>query len=129
MDTLIGKVSESELKVLRYLWNAGREMTLSEILSAVSSTTKWEPSTIKTLLYRLCKKGAVRREKRNVMVYSPLISARQYSDFATTSMINSFYGGSAKDLVCALLDSKHLSQSDITALRELFRVSSEKEGD
>ncbi len=129
MNMIMGKVPESQLKILRVLWDSEREMTLAEVRKAVSVVTSWEPTTIKTLLSRLCKKGIVKQDKREVTYFSPVISAQQYSDYATKEMIDSLYGGNAKNLVCALLDNEHLSKSDIEDLRELFKVNLQKEGD
>ncbi len=129
MDVIIFKLPNSQLKILRVLWDAEREMTLAEIREAASAVTSWEPTTIKTLLSRLCKKGVVKQDKREVTYFSPAISSQQYSDYATKEMIDSLYGGNAKNLVCALLDNEHLSKSDIKDLRELFKVTLLKEGD
>lgn len=129
MKPTIDKITESELKIMLLLWQTGHEMTITDIRKALTETTQWEPSTIKTLIYRLSHKGILRADKREVTYYTPLVSEQQYNDFAAKSMIDSLFGGSAKNLVSTLIDSKHLTRSDIDELRSLFMVDNSKEGD
>ena len=119
---LAGKISDSELEVMKLLWQAGDALPVTEIRETLQRTRGWEATTVKTLVSRLVSKGALSQEKRNVYYYTPLISERDYNDWATHSLIRRLYNGSARELVAALVHSEGLTQQDIAELRDLFKV-------
>ena len=129
MDTskLVSKITDSEVEVMRVLWEAGCELPMADIRKALEQTSKWETSTIKTLLRRLCKKGVVLATKKEVFYYKHLVSETQYNEYTTQSLIDRLYSGSAKKLVASLLGSKKLDDSDIQELRTLFKVGDNDE--
>lgn len=51
-------VSNAELAVLQTLWSTG-PTGLEEVMAALPADVRWHESTVKTLLSRLLKKGAV----------------------------------------------------------------------
>ncbi len=121
-NELAGKISASELEVMKILWRTEDALPVTEIREKLQRLKGWEPATIKTLVSRLVSKGAVRQEKRQVYYYSPLISEGEYNDWATHDLISRVYHGSARDLVAALVRSDGLSKNDIEELRELFKL-------
>ena len=122
MSTLVSKITDSEVKVMRVLWEAGGELPIADIRKTLEQTSKWETSTIKTLLRRLCKKGVVLATKKEVFYYRPLVSEAEYNEYTTQSLIDRLYSGSAKNLVASLLGSNKLDASDIEELRTLLKV-------
>ena len=119
---LAPKISDSELEVMRVLWQAGDALPVTEIRETLQRSRGWEATTVKTLVSRLVTKGVLRQEKRSVFYYSPLISEAEYNDWATHDLISRVYHGSARDLVAALVRSDGLTQSDIDELRDLFKL-------
>ena len=122
INTLAGKISDSELEVMKVLWRAGTALTVTDIREELQRSRGWEATTVKTLVSRLVSKGVIRQEKRNVFFYSPLISENDYNSWATRDLIERLYSGSAMDLISALVRSKSLSQSDIEELKTMFKV-------
>ena len=98
-NELAGKISDSELEVMKLLWQAGDALPVTEIRETLQRTRGWEATTVKTLVSRLVSKGALRQERRNVFYYSPL-----------------------RELVAALVRSEGLTQQDIEELRTMFKV-------
>ena len=121
-NELAEKISDSELEVMKLLWQAGDALPVTEIRETLQRTRGWEATTVKTLVSRLVSKGALRQEKRNVFYYSPLITEREYNAWATDSLIRRLYNGSARELVAALVRSEGLTQQDIEELRTMFTV-------
>lgn len=121
-NQLADKISDSELEVMKVLWQAGDALPVTEIRETLQRTKGWEATTVKTLVGRLVSKGVIRQEKRNVFYYSPLISEREYNSWATRHLIERLYNGSARELVAALVHSDGLSQADLEELREMFKV-------
>ncbi len=127
MSKLVSKITDSEVEVMRVFWEAGHDLPISDIRRTLEQTSKWESSTIKTLLRRLCEKGVVLVTKKDVFYYTPLVSEAEYNEYTTQSLIDRLYSGSAKNLVASLLGSKKLDDSDIRELRNLFRVGDSDE--
>ena len=119
---LAPKISDSELEVMRVLWQAGDALSVTDIRETLQKSRGWEATTVKTLISRLVTKGVLRQEKRGVFYYSPLISECEYNGWATKHLIERLYHGSARELVAALVHSEGLTQSDIEELRAMFKV-------
>lgn len=120
MDQIAEKISASELEVMKTLWEAEDALPITTIRQKLHEKRGWEATTVKTLVQRLCGKGAVGQEKRNVFFYRALISEQEYNHWATDDLVDRLYGGSARSLVAALVQSKGLSREDIDELRAYF---------
>jgi BlaI family penicillinase repressor len=67
-------ITEAEWQVMRAVWSAA-PATSGELIRELAAGTGWEPTTVKTLLARLVKKGALRFEvSGRSYVYYPLLS-------------------------------------------------------
>lgn len=118
-------IQNSELEVLRVLWDAGEPLPLIEIRRVLAQRCGWEDSTVKTLLRRLQAKGAVKLERRGV--YSALVLESDYNARSTQSFLDRLYAGSAKKLVASLVSEGKLSQADIAELSAMFKVGEDYE--
>ncbi|MBQ1413893.1 MAG: BlaI/MecI/CopY family transcriptional regulator [Clostridia bacterium] len=118
---ILPKISESELEVMRLLWEWGEPMTVTQIRTEMALRMDWEAATIKTLLSRLYKKGAVERtfsDEQKVFLYSPLVSKEDYGKESAGRLIGKIFDGSAKKLVASLIQSDRLTKEDIAELYE-----------
>ncbi len=120
MNELAGKIQDSELEVMRVLWEAGEALPLIEIRRMLSARCGWEDSTIKTLLRRLQAKDIVRLERRGI--YSALVTADEYNQWATHAFVNKIFAGSAKKLVASLVSDGQLAGEDIAELSVMFNA-------
>ena len=111
------KITEAELEVMEVLWNAGEPVTLGQIREALAERNG---ETVKTLLRRLCAKGAAAREKGRVGCYRPLVSREELGCYRTRKLIDKLYAGSARQMVAALVEHDQLSGDDIAELRALL---------
>lgn len=125
MEHLAEKISDSELEVMRTLWEAGKPLPVSQIRKVLQSRMGWESTTVKTLVQRLCNKGCIAQEKRENFYYRPLIQEEEYNAWATDHLIHKLYRGSAKSLVAALVHSESLTREDVEELRSFFRMGDE----
>lgn len=127
MDTLASKITDSEVEVMRVLWEAEEPLPIGDIRKKLEKTSKWESSTIKTLLRRLCEKGVVEADKKEVFYYHPVVSEKEYNDYTTKALIDRIYSGSAKNLVASLIGNNKLGRNDIEELRSMFKVGKKDE--
>ncbi len=125
-DDSANRITGAEFEIMKVLWEAGEALTVTEIRERLKSSQGWEATTVKTLVTRLCKKGALNQEKRNVFYYHPLISRREYDMWATRELIGRLYNGSAKALVSALVSTSGLSRSDLEELERMFDEGTEQ---
>ena len=107
---------------MKLLWCAKDALPVTAIREQLQESKGWEPATIKTLISRLVSKGAVLQEKRNVYYYSPAITEKEYSSWATKDLITRIFNGKASDLIASLVNSDGLSQEDLAELRDMFKV-------
>ena len=121
-NQLADKISDSELEVMKLLWQAEDALPVTEIREALQKSRGWEATTVKTLVSRLVSKGVIRQEKRKVYYYTPLISEQEYNGWATNHLIERLYHGNARDLVAALVHSDGLTRDDLEELRQMFKV-------
>ena len=121
-DSLSSKITDSELEVMKVLWEAGEPLSITDIRQALQEKKGWESTTIKTLVQRLCNKGAVLQEKKKYFIYTPAVSESEYNEWATGNLIQKLYRGSAKNLVAALVNSDTLTREDVEELRGFFHV-------
>ena len=119
-DESANKISAAELEIMKILWASDEALPVTAIRERLSALQGWEATTIKTLVSRLCKKGALKQEKRNVFYYSPLISRAEYDAWATRDLIQRLYNGSARALVSALVTAKGLTREDIQELSRML---------
>ncbi len=121
MNRLAERIADSELEIMRVLWDAKTALPVAEIRKAICTKTGWESSTAKTLLYRLQSKGVVAQERREVYYYYPCITEDEYNEYTTQTLIDKLYKGSAKNLVASFISSRKLSNDDITELQNILR--------
>lgn len=122
MQNLSEKISDSELEVMRVLWEAGDALPITDIRQILHDRKGWEATTVKTLVQRLVGKGVLEQEKRKVFYYRPLVSESEYSDWAVSGMVQRLFRGSTKALVATLVKSDGLSDADLAELRDFFKV-------
>ena len=120
MSELAKKITEAELAVLEVLWQADEPLPITPIRIQLGEEWGWDASTVKTLLRRLCNKGAVAAEKREVFYYRPLLSQEEYRCWSTSSLVERVYQGSARDLVAGLVAGNQLTQADLEELRGIL---------
>lgn len=117
MGAVEEKITEAELEVMEVLWQAEEPLTLGQIRGALPEKNG---ETVKTLLRRLCAKGAAAQEKGQVYSYRPLVSREEVGTSRTRKLIDKLYAGSARQMVAALVEHDQLTGADIAQLRELL---------
>lgn len=122
MNQLAERISDSELDVMKVLWEAEDALPVTVIREKLQERKGWEATTVKTLVSRLLGKGVIAQEKRKVFFYSPLVTEAEYNEWATSNLIHRLYKGSAKNLIAALVQSDGLTEEDLAELREMFVV-------
>src|SRR5918993_840717 len=114
-------IPDSELDVLKVLWDRGRG-TVREILETLrASGRQWSYATVATLLDRLEGKGMVTSDRSELaFVYRPTISAQDVRQKRVNNLVDKLYQGEPGLLVLHLLKSHPLDAEQAKEVRALL---------
>ncbi|MBI3284229.1 MAG: BlaI/MecI/CopY family transcriptional regulator [Burkholderiales bacterium] len=113
-------ISEAESIVMQTLWEK-HPLSADEVIAALVSQQDWQETTIKTLLNRLLKKGAIRAEKDGRrFLYAPLLKREQWINSESKGFLDRMFDGKIAPLVAHFSQQKKLSKQDIAELKRLI---------
>lgn len=121
MSVRADKISDSEVEIMKVVWEQGRPVTYSHIRTILTQQRGWESPTVNTLVNRLVKKGILIQEKRDVYYYTPAIPEDEYTKAKTESFIQKVYGGNVRGLMSALLAYGDMTQEDLEELQTQWK--------
>lgn len=102
------------------LWRHG-PMPTEAVVAALADHQHWQDSTIKTLLSRLLKKGAIKAKKdRRRYVYTAVLTRDQWLCSESDSLLERLFGGRVAPLVAHFSRHRKLSRKDIADLKRLI---------
>ena len=114
------QISDAESEVMNVLWEASPR-TASEVADVLCQRMNWHPKTVKTLLGRLVKKGAVRfKEEGNRYLYRPALARDRYVDEEARSFVDRVFGGDATPMLLHFVERGKLSEADLEELRAVL---------
>jgi BlaI family penicillinase repressor len=114
------QISDAEWDVMSVLWE-NAPLTGSEVADRLQA----HPKTIKTLLSRLVKKGAVRyREEGNTYLYAPAVQKDKLIAAESRSFVERVFGGKATPALLHFVEQVEMSEDEIRELRELLERKS-----
>jgi len=108
------KIVDSELEVMRVLWQHNEPVELNEILQVLKVKKGWKESTTKTIVRNLRIKGSIELISRGR--YAAIVTESEFNEWSTYSFIKKMFDGSAKKLVVSLLSDGQLKEKDIAEL-------------
>lgn len=116
--------SQSEWLVMEVLWASDTPLPAKEIIKRVRQTTPMSPRMVRVLLNRLCQKGVlsytVDKHDARVYHYSVLKSKELCQQEKSRKFVDSYFSGSSKNAMAALLESAALTQSQYKELEEIL---------
>jgi BlaI family penicillinase repressor len=123
----VPKLSELEWEILKPMWERG-PMAARDVFEHVSRDHTWAYKTVKTMLARLVKKGALRYEQiGNSYLYRPAFGRPEMTRAATHSFIRRVFDGALNPFVAHF--AEHVSSDELQAIkRELGRIEKERKG-
>jgi predicted transcriptional regulator len=117
-------ISPAESQVMAVVWsgaNAGEGGAgVEQILAAARPANGWGEATVRTLIHRLIRKGALKSERRGaVVVYAPLISREAWVTTESQGLLDRLFGGQLAPLVAHFTNERAVAPDDLARLRRL----------
>ena len=114
------QISEAESVVMDVLWNRN-PLSAEDVVASLSGQQDWQEATVKTLLNRLLKKGAIEAEKDGRRyLYGPVLQRAAWVQGESESLLERMFGGRVAPLVAHFSEQRKLSRKDIAELRKLL---------
>lgn len=114
------QITEAESAVMEALWQRSPQ-TAEEVVALLARSRDWQDATVKTLLNRLLKKGAVTVEKDGrKYLYSPALERSDWLMRESKGLLDRLFGGRVAPLVAHFSEHRKLGKKDIAELRKLI---------
>ena len=120
-------ISEAESRVMEALWQRAPQGS-EDLAAALHKATGWHENTVRTLLNRLIRKGAVAAEREGRRyLYAPLLAREAWQAQESRSLLDRVFGGRVAPLLVHFSRNEKLSAKDVAALRKLVDELDRKE--
>lgn len=118
------KLSDFELTVMQLLWQC-EQASAPELHQKITKKKDVTYSTVKTIIDRLEKKGAIIRSDQigRTIFYQALMAATDIQKPMFRSMLSTLFGNNKKQLINHLFENENLNSSEIAYLEELIKKS------
>ena len=114
------QISAAESQVMEALWRKA-PLTPEEIIAATAKPNDWGAGTVRTLITRLLRKGALAGARQEGgYFYRPLISRADYMRSESQILLDRLFGGQVAPLVAHLVTEQKLTAADIKKLKKLI---------
>src|SRR6266576_371036 len=118
MAKVLPQISDAEWDVMKVLWDRG-QAAAQDVTEALAVERNWRPQTVKTLLNRLVKKGAVAYvEEGRRFIYRPRVSRDAVVKAESRSFISRVFDGAVTPALVHFLKLGNLSKDDIAELKK-----------
>lgn len=115
------EITDSELEIMQVLWSNGA-CGLTEIVEELDKTKIRNKNTVKTLIYRLVDKGAIKSKNSTShgFIYSPNITEKKYLAKANNSFLKKLYKGNVEKLLLNFVEDKTVSKEELQKLVDML---------
>ncbi len=119
MDKQIYNISESEVEVMKMLWDKS-PLTSRQIIDRMDHDL-WSENTIKTFINRLLKKGAIKHVKEGRgYLYYPNITYDEFLAAENDLFLNKVYSGAVEVLLSKFVKEAELTMDSIDKLQSIL---------
>ena len=114
------QLSDAEWSVMNLIWQS-QPTEASDVIAALSQTRHWSDATIKTMLHRLVKKGALSTEAVGKKYrYRAAVQREECVRQASQSFLKHVFGGHAAPALLHLVRASKLTADEVARLRDLL---------
>ena len=123
--------SQSEWLIMEVFWASDTSLTAREVIKRIRDKSNMSPRMVRVLINRLCGKGVlnytVDEQDARVYHYSVMKSKEQCQKEKSRKFVDSYFEGSQKNAMAALLQSASLTEDQYRELEEILEQCRETE--
>jgi predicted transcriptional regulator len=114
------RIASAESQVMEALW-ARSPLTAEELVGEVQERQTWGAATVKTLINRLLKKGAIKSERVDGRhQYRPLVERTAWVESESQGLLDKLFDGQVAPLISHFAEHRKLSRDDVARLKALI---------
>ena len=114
------KISSAESQIMEALWNGGA-LTPDKLVDAVGPANGWARNTVRVMITRLLKKGAISSAKEGGrFLYRPQLARSDYLLAESRGLRTGGRAGQLAPLVANLAEHRQLTPEDVATLKALI---------
>ena len=116
------KISSAESQIMEALWNRGA-LTPDEIVAEVGPANGWARNTVRVMITRLLKKGAISSSKEDGgrFVYRAVLARSAYVQAESQGLLDRLFEGKLAPLVAHFAEHRRLTPEDVATLKALIQ--------
>lgn len=114
------QISDAEWIVMNLIWSSS-PLEAADVIERLASDNGWSAATVKTMLHRLVRKGALAAEQNGKKyLYSAAVRRDACVRQASRSFLERVFGGEATPALIHFVKTAKLKPAEIEALRDLL---------
>lgn len=128
MGKKISKLPDTELEIMKVVWNNPTPISTSEVKTILDKERTWNIGALQTLLNRLITRGFLEggKDGKN-KTYIPLVDENVYLAIENKSFLQRLNGNSVTKFVAALYYNNAISEKDLKELTEFIESKTKVE--
>lgn len=114
------ELSDAEWQVMNLVWDR-QPLMAQEVIAALAEPCGWSPATVRTMLHRLVKKGALQfTAEGNRYLYRAAVRRTDCVKRAASSFLDRVFAGEAAPLLAHFVRTAKFTPEEIKQLRNLL---------
>ncbi len=114
------QISDAEWIVMNLIWGSS-PIEAAEVIDKIAAANGWSAATVKTMLHRLVRKGALSTEQvGKKYLYKPAVRRDACVRQASRSFLERVFGGDATPALIHLVKTTKLSAKDAAEIRAIL---------
>ncbi|MGI9474195.1 MAG: BlaI/MecI/CopY family transcriptional regulator [Rubripirellula sp.] len=114
------QISDAEWTVMNLVWDS-QPIDARSVVAALADDNGWSAATVKTMLHRLVKKGALAHDPDGKRYqYRAIVRRRDCVRRASRSFVDRVFGGETAPALLHLVKSAKLSADEVDQLRAIL---------
>jgi len=114
------QISDAEWIVMNLIWQSG-PIDAAKVVERLAAANDWSSATVKTMLHRLVKKGALSHQAHGKKyLYRASVRRHDCIRKASRSFLERVFGGEAAPALLHLVKTSKLSADEVAELRALL---------
>lgn len=120
------QISDAEWVVMNLVWSSF-PIDAAEVVDQIAADNGWSAATVKTMLHRLVRKGALAAEQNGKKyLYTPAVRRDACVRQASRSFLDRVFGGEATPALIHFVMTAKLTDKDVNEIRAMLDKKTNK---